>query len=79
MKIYKFLQHGKWPVLVAAKNRSKAKYALYRFAQFMSDGGYHDFMECILDFEYAGIISLHETKALMQEEECDFDFDFEME
>lgn len=75
MKIYKFLQHDEWPVLIMAKNRSKAKYDLYRYAQAMSQGGYDSFMECLKDFKSAGTISKEEAQKLIDAEECDADFE----
>ncbi len=71
MKIYKFLQHGEWPVLIMAKTKAKAKYQLYRFAQAMSRGGYDSFMECLQDFKSAGTISKEEAKALIDSDDAD--------
>lgn len=74
MRIYKFLQHGEWPVLIMAKTEAKAKYQLYRFAQMMSRGGYDSLMECLQDFKSAGTISYEEAKALIDADDCDADF-----
>ena len=73
MKIYKFLQHDEWPVLIMAKTEAKAKYDLYR-SQAMSRGGYDSFMECLQDFKSAGTISKEEAKALIDADDCDADF-----
>lgn len=75
MKIYKFLQHDEWPVLIMAKTEAKAKYDLYRYAQAMSQGGYDSFVECLQDFKSAGTISKEEAKALIDAEDCDADFE----
>ena len=75
MKIYKFLQHGEWPVLIMAENKAKAKYALYRFAQMMSRGGYDSLVECLQDFKRAGTISKEEAKVLIDADDCDADFE----
>ena len=74
MKIYKFLQHDEWPVLIMAKTEAKAKYQLYRFAQAMSRGGYDSFMECLQDFKSAGTISYEEAQKLIDADDCDADF-----
>jgi len=75
MKIYKFLQHDEWPVLIMAKTEAKAKYDLYRYAQAMSRGGYDSFMECLQDFKSAGTISYEEAQKLIEAEDCDADFE----
>jgi hypothetical protein len=75
MKIYKFLQKDGWPVLILAGNKAKAKYALYRFAQAMSIGGYNNFCECLKTFDYVGTISYEDAQKLIDAEECDADFE----
>ena len=77
MKIYKFLQHGEWPVLVSAKNRSKAKYQLYLLARLLSNDGYDGFLDCLKDFKFAGTVSSTEAMGLIDKEECDTDYDVE--
>jgi hypothetical protein len=74
MKIYKFLQHGEWPVLIMAKTEAKAKYALYRYARHMSYDGYDGFLDCMKDFKFAGTISKEEAKTLIDADDCDADF-----
>ena len=75
MRIYKFLQHGEWPVLIMAKTEAKAKYRLYRFAQMMSRGGYDSFIECLKDFKSAGTISHEEAQKPIEADDCDADFE----
>jgi hypothetical protein len=74
MRIYKFLQHEEWPVLIAAENRSKAKYQLYRYASHMSYDGYDGFLDCMKDFKFAGVISKEDAKTLIDADDCDADF-----
>lgn len=77
MKIYKFLQHGKWPVLIMAKTEAKAKYQLYRFARrHMSYDGYDGFLDCMKDFKFCpGTISYEEAQKLIEAGDCYADFE----